>query len=907
VRITVKILILEPSPNIEDVLRDDLNLAGIEFQVRQVAHVSEFSQQLFHFKPDLILARHAPPDCDATAALLLAHQDCADVPFILLCPSEEAQAALRSLPVEATDYALTDQPGRISFAVRRVLRELQERKDQMRAHAALLEMEERYRAIFDRSLDCLYIHDFEGNFLDANPAALALLGYERHEIPAVGFRTLLSEDQLPKAMQCLDDVLINGRLKKAEEFSVKHKNGRLIDVELKAALIMREGKPFAVQGIARDISDRKRAESELKKNQDAMRRSEARFRRLVNETGQVVYDYDLATSQVEWDGATLEVMGYTWEEMQAIGHKEWEQLIHPEDRAQTLAQLDQAIAGRQRYRVEYRFRHKNGDYVYVDEHGSFLTDVSGDSVRMLGSISDITERRNTEDRIREQARLLDLAHDAIFVRNLDDTIIYWNESAERLYGWTAEEALGRNVDKLLHHLPAEAAKVKAAVLAKEDWNDELSQTTRQGERLLVETRLTLVRDRQGNPSSILSINSDVTARKKLEAQLLRSQRMESIGTLASGIAHDLNNVLAPILMSCQLLVETASENERKQWLEIIRRNAQRGGDLVKQVLSFCRGAEGRRMELQVKSVIGEVNQIVHQTFPKSITVRTRLAQELWTVLADPTQLYQVLLNLCVNARDAMPDGGVLTIGAENVLLDPQTAHGDGESRPRPHLMIEVADTGTGIPTEFLEKIFDPFFTTKEMGKGTGLGLSTSLSIVKNHGGFINVYSEPDGGSVFKVFLPALSTATEDDLKTVHAQLPRGHGELVLLVDDEAAVRTITARTLQTYGYNVITACDGAEAIEMHTLHAREVAVILTDMMMPVMDGPTTIKTLFRRDPNVKIIAASGLSSEGHMAEVPSEAVKAFLPKPYTAEALLSTVHKVLTGTRIARPDAEPLG
>jgi PAS domain S-box-containing protein len=640
-------------------------------------------------------------------------------------------------------------------------------------------------------------------------------------------------------------------------------------------------------------AQRIRAEESLKSGQEVVRRSEARYRRLMHETGQVVYDYDLATRQIEWEGAIVEVLGYTWEEMQGIDARKWEEMIHPEDRARTLVQLDRAIAEGHRYRVEYRFRRKDGTYIFVDEHGSFLRDESGLKVRMLGTMSDISERKNTEDRIREQARLLDLAHDAILARNLDDTIVYWNGSAERIYGWKAEEAIGRNAGMLLHENPTQYAEFRSAVLEHEEWNNELVHTTKDGEKVLVESHLTLVRDRQGKPESILSINSDITARKKLEAQLARAQRMESIGTLASGIAHDLNNVLAPILMACNLLSSHDKDGDCKQLIDLISRSTQRGAELVKQVLSFCRGAEGRRVELQVQSLIGEVQHIACETFPKSIKIQTRLSKDLWSIVADPTQLHQVLLNLCVNARDAMPNGGVLTIAAENVLLDLPEPNSTREAKPQPHLMIVVADTGTGIDPEIREKIFDPFFTTKEIGKGTGLGLSTSLGIVKSHGGFINVYSEPGIGTVFKVYIPAMSVLPEMSLQTEEERLPRGHGELILLVDDEASVRTITAQTLQIYGYNVLTASNGAEAIELYQRHAAQVALILMDTMMPVMDGPASVHALSRLNQNLKVIAASGLSADAHLAGDSSNVVKAYLPKPYSADTLLQTVHEVL--------------
>lgn len=1072
----VKILILEEKPALTEWLPIELRKEGIEVQSKQAGASTDFGIQLLAFAPDLILAHHAAPVCDGLAALAATQREHSQAPFIFICGMSEMDTALQALRQGAIDHVLEGRVERLVFAVVRAWREVQERHDRQRTAAALQEMDERYRALFDRSRDGLYVHDFQGNFLDANPAALDLLGLSREDIPSVSFQSLLTADQLPIAMQCVDEVTRTGAQKQPMEFSLRNKNGGHVVAEVKGSLILRNGKPFAIQGICRDVTDRKRSELELrrvnrlyavlshvnqilmrartreellqevcsiavrhggfpgaricraepetskvlvvasagdlesyldegrifaddrpegqgptgtairegklgvindvtedprcrpwrllneqagikaaasfpirlcgniygalclyvrdkdvfqekevallsgvaeavssgldrieqeaqriraeeslKQGQEAARRSEGRYRRVVQETGQVVYDYDLATGRIEWEGAMAEVLGYTWEEMQEIDACQWEKMIHPEDRARTLAQLDHAITSGHRYRVEYRFRRKDGVYIFVDEHGSFLRDESGLRIRMLGTMSDITERKNIEDRIREQARLLDLAHDAILAWNLDDTIVYWNGSAERIYGWTTEEALGRNLSMLLQEHPSKSAESKRVVLEKDEWNDELEHATKSGGRILVETHQTLVRDQLGNPKSILSINNDITERKKMEAQLMRSQRMESIGTLASGIAHDLNNVLAPILMSCKLLSGDSVAAERKQLIEIISRSAQRGADLVKQVLSFCRGVDGPRMEIQVKSIIGELQHIVSQTFPKSIKIQTRVSKDLWAIMADPTQLHQVLLNLCVNARDAMPNGGALTIAAENVLLDSPQPNATRGAKPQPYLMIMVADTGTGIPAEIREKIFDPFFTTKETGKGTGLGLSTSLGIIKSHGGLINVYSEPGVGTVFKVYIPALSVAKETSLPSEVKLLPRGNGELVLLVDDEAAVRAITAQTLQTHGYRVITACDGAEAIAMYGRHFKEVAVILMDMMMPVMDGPTTIHTLCRHNPDLKVIAASGLSSEGHMAKAPSDAVKAFLPKPYTTETLLQTVHEVLAG------------
>jgi hypothetical protein len=379
----------------------------------------------------------------------------------------------------------------------------------------------------------------------------------------------------------------------------------------------------------------------------------------------------------------------------------------------------------------------------------------------------------------------------------------------------------------------------------------------------------------------------------MEAQFLRAQRMESIGTLAGGIAHDLNNVLSPILMAVQMLQLKVQDESGRQLLEILRTNAERGGNMVKQVLSFARGVEGERVSLQPKHLIKEIIKIMKETLPKSIEVTYRLPDNLWLISADATQVHQVLMNLCVNARDALPRGGSIMIAAENVNLDENYARMHLEARAGRFVAITVSDTGTGMPPEVLSRIFEPFFTTKDMTKGTGLGLSTALTIVRSHGGFVSVYSEPAKGSQFVVYFPAAETEDLALRSGMRLDLPVGNGELILVIDDEEAIRQITASTLETFGYKVVTASDGTEAIPIYAQRRNEIALVLTDMLMPFMDGPATIRALQKMNPKIKIIAASGLTAGHKPGEASLEGVKVFLSKPFNAEKLLKTIADVL--------------
>ncbi len=398
-----------------------------------------------------------------------------------------------------------------------------------------------------------------------------------------------------------------------------------------------------------------------------------------------------------------------------------------------------------------------------------------------------------------------------------------------------------------------------------------------------------LRDSEGRIIGTCGISRDVTERKKLESQLLRSQRLESIGTLASGVAHDLNNILAPILLSAPLIREALAP-EYHSLLFAIEKAAQRGADVIKQVLTFAKGVEGERTVLQPRYVAEEITEIARQTFPKPISIVHHESKDTWKISADATQIHQVLLNLCVNARDAMPNGGTLTIGIENAELDEHYAAMIADSRPGRYVVFSVHDTGTGIPPEIVEKIFDPFFTTKDVGKGTGLGLSTVRGILKSHDGFVNVYSEPGRGSTFKVYLPAsLEDEPANEAPETEEVCAGGDGETILVVEDEFEIRRITETILKSSGYNVLTAGDGTEALAVYAQRGREIDVVMTDVMMPHFDGTALTRTLKKMNPSVKIIASSGNDQDARVAELRLLQPEAILMKPYTKEQLLKTL------------------
>ncbi|MDJ0635651.1 MAG: CBS domain-containing protein [Xenococcaceae cyanobacterium MO_188.B29] len=540
----------------------------------------------------------------------------------------------------------------------------------------------------------------------------------------------------------------------------------------------------------------------------------------------------------------------------------------------------------------------NRDGGYDEAMVDYLQPFLATSSRIIEAYQNNHQKQQAEAKILEQAALLDVATDAIMVRGLDHRILFWNQGAEKLYGWTKAEALKQDANELLYQESlTKLNEIQQGVKEKGEWQGQLNQVTKAGKKIVVESRWTLVKDRAGNPSSYLVVNTDITEKKQLEAQFLRTQRLESLGTLASGIAHDLNNILAPILGFSRLLPLklTNVDEQTKGFFQIIETNAKRGTALVKQILTFARGLEGDRGTIQIRHLISEIRKIIAETFPKTIELEIGAPKNLWTVNGDINQLHQVLMNLAVNARDAMPDGGKLIINAENFTVDDNFAWVHLDAKEGNYVLITVADNGTGISPQIIDRIFEPFFTTKEIGQGTGLGLSTVMGIVKSYDGFIDVVSDTNPetqGTQIKVFLPAseiVATATEE-----REELLQGNSELILVVDDENSILEVTKATLETYNYRVLTASNGLDAISIYTQNQHAIDVVLTDIMMPSMDGKTFIRTIKKINPHINIVVFSGLVSNQEIIAELDDSIVAFINKPYTNEALLKTIYQVVS-------------
>jgi PAS domain S-box-containing protein len=736
--------------------------------------------------------------------------------------------------------------------------------------------------LFDLSHDVIMVLGLDGTIRRVNAALARVLGWGQDVLDHDSFLSLAHPDDVGLLHALLAQLREQGA---AEQVSVRMRHGqggyRWISWTTRA--LVDDGFIYAV---GRDTTEQQRAAASLVA-------SEQRFRLLARATSDAVWDWDLATDTLWWGDGYTTLFGYPHPGPGATLDGSWGCYIHPEDRAQTVRSLRDAVdSGASDWRAEYRFICADGREAWVMDRGYVIRDARGEPLRVVGGMTDLTERKRAELARAWQAELLDQTLDAILVERLDGVVRYWNRSAAALFGLGQAQVVGQKLRELLALDHDALDAIRAQVMVRGFWAGEVVLPRAGGRELVLDTRWRLLRDEAGQPEELLVVATDVSERKQIELQYLRAQRLESVGTLAGGIAHDLNNILTPIMMSASLLRMELQDAEQLELVSDIASAAQRGAEIIQQILSFARGAEGRRAPLDPGMLLRDVARIGRESFMRTIEILAEVPDALPAVLGDATQLHQVLLNLMINARDAMPDGGTLTLSAEPVHLDARYVEGHPDARCGDYIVISVSDTGTGIEANIRDRIFEPFFTTKPIGQGSGLGLTTVMAIIKGHEGFIHLYTEVDRGTTFKIYLPAV--ASDAPLReNTPKPLPRGSGELILLVDDEPAILGTTRQMLEAFGYRVLVAADGAEALGTYAANKDRIAIVLTDVMMPFMDGIAMARAMLRMNPQARIIAASGLNAHGTTARLLDVGVRHFLPKPFTADTLLTVLREVI--------------
>jgi PAS domain S-box-containing protein len=746
----------------------------------------------------------------------------------------------------------------------------------------------RLAAIVESSDDAIIGKDLNGIITTWNPGAEKIFGYAASEMLATSINRLIPANRRDEEKRILGMI---SRGERVAHFETQRqcKDGRQIDVSVTTSpIIDAAGKVVGASKVARDITERKLAAT-------ALHEANTRYRLLFEQSPDGIVIIDLETGRLsDFNETAHRQLGYSREEFARLSISDIEAAETPEQTRARIASVTQK--GRSDFETQHRTRQGGMRDIQVTAQ---FTEVAGHSVYHC-VWRDITERKVGERQLREQNEILSNSHEGVMIVDLADKVTFWNHGAELMFGWTAAEALSRPPATLLGDDDIGLVPTLFTSVERDGfWNGELRMQARDGRKLIVDCRTTLVRDEAGRPRARLSFLADVTEKKLLEEKFLHAQRLESIGMLAAGIAHDLNNVLAPIVFAAPMLRESLSTPRDLKILDTLERSAGRGAGLVKQILGFAHSTTGELRLTQVKHLLRDIIGLIEETFPKSIQFEHHIPSDLWPVKGNATQIHQVLLNLCVNARDAMPQGGTLRITATNRRLDEKQARALPGALPGAWLVIEVTDTGTGIAPDVLAHIWDPFFTTKGVGKGTGLGLSTVNGIVASHHGFVTLDTQPGHGTTFRVFLPATEEQLTGDGATPAVAACVGHGEIILVVDDDAAVRESVAAILTKKNYRVLSACDGLEAVNQFTAHGVEIALVVTDVDMPHLGGAALARVLAQLRPDLRLLVISGLSgieTDGLQLDAAMKLTHAFLLKPFTQETLLATVHELLHPT-----------
>ncbi len=906
---SIRVLHLEDNPRDAELIRDRLEAEGLDCEITLVSGQQAFESALDQGAFDLILCDNKLPDYDGFTALAQARIQQPATPVIMISGTLGEEAAVDCLKSGDTDYVLKQRLGRLAPAARRALANAAKAVELSRAEEAMRESESKYRHLVESLSDAAFLADERtGRILDTNAQAERLLGRKRGEIVGSPIEGCHSQETVAAFRQWL----LAGREQQcalSQDGEIVRADGRAVPVHVTASPLTFHHQRLTLV-LYRDLTELKQFETRLLRLQaPAPGECANRSLRILHLEDNPL-DAELIRDRLEAAGLVCEIT--------RVGCREpFEAAL--DQSAFDVILCDYNLPDYDGYTALAQARAKQPGVPAIiisgslDEEGAVKCLHSGATdyllkqrlerlpsaiKRALEGAEEHRKRQQAEKALRDSETLfhslVENLPQHVFRKDLAGRFTFGNGPFCQSLGKPLAEILGQT--DLDFCPPALAEKYRQddrrVIETGQSFETEEEHRQASGKMSFVRVAKTPLRDASGQIVGVQGISWDITERKQIESQMLRTQRLESIGTLAGGIAHDLNNALAPILMATELL-RLEFPDTAARYLELIQSGARRGADMVKQLLTFAKGAEGERLLIQPHHLLKEMQKLIKSTFPKNIELRTHYAKDLWTVRGDATQLHQVLLNLCVNARDAMPEGGTLTLEAENLALDAAQANTVPEAPPGPYVVWRVTDTGLGIPPEILDRIFEPFFTTKGPDKGTGLGLSTTLGIIKGHGGFIRAHSVPGQGTTFAVYLPACGSDASDTSRLTKTEMTfRGHGETILVVDDEVGVRNVLRAVLTQLNFKVLTAADGTTALIQVAENQADLRAVITDLHMPHMDGLAFVRVLKGRLPQVGIIVVSGRLDEREADEFKQLGVHALLDKPFTQEKLVAALKTI---------------
>ena len=764
--------------------------------------------------------------------------------------------------------------------------------ERIRKVMALNESEEQLRSVWDNSVDGMRLTDSKGLIVDVNNAYCDLVKIPRERLIGKLFSVVYGSEEADDGMESYLEHFTNNTFKPRLSSSIEMWNHEHRDLEISTSSIEFGNQEKLLLCIFRDITDRKKAEQ-------ALSMQTVYFDRLFEDSPLGIAMLDNDDRLVSVNPSFERMFQFSADEIRG---RKINDCIAPAVAADEAGDLSLATQrGEAVTRETIRMR-RDKTLTHVRIVG-YPIKVNDKQLGIYAMYEDINERKAAEEKIIEQARLLDVALDGIIVRDMSDRLIYWNHAAEAMFGWTFDDARLTGIDTLL--AKGERKKydeAKKLFIDHGTWQGEFRQLTREGRELIIESRWTMVCDRKGTPSARLIINRDVTRQKQIEMELTQIQKMESIGTLASGIAHDFNNILG-IILGYSALIDRIPDDKSNvsQSVQAITAAVQRGAGLVNQILTFARKTEVLIGPVDVNVMVKEMGKMLSETFTKQIEFSVHLGKNIPSINADATQLHQAFLNLCVNARDAMPGGGTLSLTTQIVQgTSLQMDHPEVSSCD--YVLVTASDTGTGMDAATRSHIFDPFFTTKEKGKGTGLGLSVVYGVMKNHNGLIDVQSEPGKGTTFSLYFPApVKDDSTSGIQTSSREDIRGGDETILVVEDEELILSMVKTVLEGKGYRVMTATDGQMGLELFLGHQENISLVLSDVGLPKLSGDRLYLELKKINPSMPVILASGYFDQQMKSELFKAGARGFIQKPYDLDDVLGKIREALDMEKETNP------
>src|ERR1017187_7503679 len=758
-----------------------------------------------------------------------------------------------------------------------------------KAEEALRESQGLYLSLVEQLPANVYRKDAAGRFIFVNSRFCQIKGKTADEILGQTASVLDSKALAAETIREHELIMRTGQtIEKEESYTQPDGTVQYLQV-MKGPVLAADGRVVGSQGIQFDISERKQAE-------DALLQSEEQFRAMFELASVGIAQADPRTGQwVRVNQKMCEITGYSADELLQMRVPE---MTHPEDRQSDREKFERVVRGEAPdCRMEKRYIRKDGRLAWVNVNMTIIRDAAGQPTRTVAAIEDITERKLVQESHDRLAMAVEQATETVVITDTQGTILYANPAFEKTSGYTRAEALGQNprVLKSGKHNAEFYHQMWAVLQRAETWNGHFINKRKDGTLYEEEATISPVRDAAGTIVNYVAVKRDVTREVQIESQFRQSQKMEAFGQLAGGVAHDFNNILAVIQLQAGLLKsESTLTAQQLEFAGDIEKATKRAADLTRQLLLFSRKQTMQSHNLKLKDLVDNMTRMLQRTLGEQNQLQFKFAKESLVIHADPGMMDQILLNLTVNARDAMPNGGQIIIETSVVEFDEVTATQIAHARPGLFVCLSVSDTGCGIPPEILPRIFEPFFTTKDVGKGTGLGLATVFGIVQQHQGWIHVYSEVNRGTTFRVYLPRQTKPSDTEFFWSPLASIRGGSETILLVEDEYSVRTAMRIVLSRLGYRVLEASKGDEALTIWKQHRAEIRLLLTDLVMPGgMNGNELAAQFLQENPKLKVIYASGYSVEVAGKDLLLEDGINFLAKPFQSSKLAQTVRHCL--------------